>query len=108
MTLINYSIGIRDADVITDAMINYFTCQASGYSADHTCSAEYDKLRSHLHPELQIIVYFFLGFLPFLNLLFAVQVSDIKKALQKILYLLLYGSRGSPLSTSADSNQQHS
>ena len=88
--------------------MNYLVCQASGYSADHTCSAEYDKLRSLLHPEFHIIVYFFLGFLPFFNLLFAIQVSDIKKALQKIVYLLLYDSRDSRLSTSVASNQQHS
>ena len=85
--LINFSIYIRDADVILDRLVDYFACQAIGYSADHTCSVEYDRFRSYLQPELESTTAFALqGLLPWFNLLFAVQVSDIKKTIQKVLY----------------------
>ena len=86
MGLINFSINIRDADIILDRLLDYFACQASGYSADHTCSAEYERFRTHLQLELNSTTYALLGLLPWFNLLFAVQVSDIKKAMQKVLY----------------------
>ena len=98
MILINFSISIRDADIILETLLDYVVCQAYGYSADHTCSAEYDRLRSHLKPEFNIIVYFLLGLLPWLNLLFAVQVSDIKKAMQKIVsYYTSHDSQASSI-----------
>ena len=86
MGLINFSIYIRDADVILDRLLDYFACQASGYSADHTCSAEYDRFRSHLPLELDSTALALQGLLPWFNLLFAVQASDIKKAIQKVFY----------------------
>ena len=108
MALINYSISIRDVDLILDRLLDYFACQAIGYTVDHTCSAEYDRLRSHLKPELNSITYPLLGLLPWFNLLFAIQVSDIKKAIQKVVHF--YSSRDSQdktFSTSNASNQQH-
>ena len=106
--LINYSISIRDVDIILDKLLDYFACQAYGYSADHTCSAEYEKLRSYLKPELNASTFVLLGLLPWLNLLFAVQVSDIKKAMQKIVYYYSsHDSQDITASTSNASNQQN-
>ena len=72
MGLINFSIYIRDADVILDRLLDYFACQASGYSANHTCSAEYDRFRSHLPLEIDSTALALQGLLPWFNLLFAV------------------------------------
>ena len=106
--LINYSISIRDADITLDRLLDYFACQASGYSADHTCSAEYDRLRSYLHPELDTVTYILLGLVPYSNLLFAIQVSDIKKAIQKIAsFYSSHESKDKTLSVSNASTQQH-
>ena len=106
--LINYSISIRDADITLDRLLDYFACQASGYSADHTCSAEYDRLRSYLHPELDTVTYILLGLVPFSNLLFAIQVSDIKKAIQKVAsFYSSHDSKDKTLSVSNASTQQH-
>ena len=105
MGLINYSIDIRDTDIILDRLLDYFACQSIGYSADHTCSAEYDKLRSYLQPELYSTTYVLLGLLPWSNLLFAIQVSDIKKAIQNVLYL--HRSCNSKDKTPSASTQQY-
>ena len=108
MALINYSISIRDSEIILDKLLDYFACQAYGYSADHTCNAEYDRFRSYLKPELNISMLFLVGLLPWSNLLFAVQVSDIKKVIQKVVHY--YNSRGSQdktFSTGSASKQQN-
>ena len=102
MTLINLSISIRDSDIILDKLLNYFACQARGYSASNTCYAEYEELDSYLKPELNSATYFLLGLVPWSNLLFAIQVTDIKKAIYKVARL--YGNRDSQYKTYSTSN----
>ena len=102
MALVNLSITIRDADILLDKLLNYFACQARGYSASNTCYAEYEELDSILKPELNGATFFLLGLVPWSNLLFAVQVSDIKKVINKITSI--YGSRDSQNKTCSTSN----
>ena len=82
--LINLSIAIRDGDMFSDKLLNYFACQARGYNDENTCYAEYEELESYLIPELNSATFFLLGLLPWSNLLFAIQVSDIKKVICKV------------------------
>ena len=84
MALINLSMRIRDADIILDKLLDYFACQARGYSDSNTCYAEYEELDSYLRPELNSATYFLLGLVPWSNLLFAIQISDITRAIHKI------------------------
>ena len=102
MALINLSISIRDADIILDKLLNYFACQARGYSASNTCYEEYEELDFYLKPELNSATYFLLGLVPWSNLLFAIQVTDIKRAFYKIARL--YSSRDSQERTYSTSN----
>ena len=84
MTLINLSISIRDGDIILDKILDYFACQARGYNDDNTCYAEYEELDLHLKPELNSATYFLLGIVPWSNLLFAIQVSEVKKLIRNV------------------------
>ena len=104
MTIITISIGIRDGDMILEKLLNYFACQAIGYSADHTCHKEFDELESHLKPGFSSTcgTYFLLGLFPWSNLLFAIQVTDIKKAIQIIVHFYsshMHDSQDKTLST---------
>ena len=102
MALINLSISIRDADIILDKLLNYIACQARGYSTSNTCYEEYEELDSYLKPELNSATYFLLGLVPWSNLLFAIQVTDIKRAFNKVVRL--YSSRDSQDKTYSTSN----
>ena len=102
MALINLSISIRDADIILDKLLNYIACQARGYSTRNTCYEEYEELDSYLKPELNSATYFLLGLVPWSNLLFAIQVADIKRAFNKVVRL--YSSRDSQDKTYSTSN----
>ena len=100
LALISFSITIRDAEIKEEKILNYIVCQSIGYNANHTCHAEMDELTSISTPELNSATYFLLGLLPWSNLLFAIQVSDIKKALQKVFYFYSFRSQKKALSTS--------
>jgi len=102
VTLTNLSISIRDADIILDRLLDYFYCQARGYSANNTCYAEYDKLESYLKPDLNSATFILLGFVPWSNLLFAIRVSDIKKVILKVT--CFYSSHDSQNKTASTSN----
>jgi len=95
VALINLSISIRDTDIILDRLLVYFACQAKGYNADNTCSAEYNNLEMVLKPELNTATYFLLGLVPWSNFLFVIQVSDIKKAIHKVKIMCHDSNRGS-------------
>ena len=91
-----------------DAQLEYFACQAIGFSTTHTCDAEFNKLTSLLHPGLDSTSTFLAGLLPWLNLLFAIQVTDIKKAILKIVfYYSSYKSQDKTISIS-DASKQYS
>jgi len=62
----------------------YFACQAAGYHGLDTCAKERDDLDVHLKPELNAATYIMLGLLPWSNLMFAVQVKDVKKVMQRL------------------------
>ena len=91
--MINLSISIRDRDIVLDKLLEYFACQARGYNDDNTCYAEYEELESYLNPELNIAIYILLGLVPWSNLLFVIQVSDIKNLICKVARI--YSSRDS-------------
>ena len=80
------SIAIRDSDMFSDKLMNYFACQIRGYNDDNTCYAEYEELELYLIPELNSATFFLLGLVPWSNLLFAIQVSDIKKVIRKVTH----------------------
>jgi len=88
VTLISLSVGIRDSDIIADKLLKYILCQASGYANIDSCAAERNELESKLQPGLSSATYILLGLLPWSNLLYAIQFTDVKRALQKVKSVL--------------------
>ena len=104
--LITLSITIRDVDIISERLFDYFACQARGNSNNNTCSEEYDELEVLLKPELNSATYFLLGLIPWSNLLFVIQVAYIKKGMQAALRRLsTYRHESYTVSTSIASKQ---
>lgn len=85
--LITLSYSIRDSDIILEKLLLYIVCQARGYYSYNTCSAEYDELEPYLKPELNSTTYFLLSLVPWSNILYAVHFADIKRAIQRIMYI---------------------
>ena len=81
IALVNFSVSIRDSDIQEDRLLAYFVCQARGTNNNNTCNEEYDEVQMilSLRETLNNAVYFLMGLLPWLNLLFAIQVRYVKK-----------------------------
>ena len=84
VTLVTLSISIRNSEIIVDRLLNYILCQVKGYTNIDSCVAERDELESHLQPELSSASFLLLGLLPWSNLLFAIQFTDVNQTLQKL------------------------
>ena len=91
--LVNLSIGIKDADKISDRLFAYFACQARGNNNNNTCYEEYDELEVLLRPELNVVTYFLMGLFPWANLLFAIQVACVKRRIQKVVHCFTSSSQ---------------
>ena len=68
-----------------DRLLAYFACQAKGNTANNTCTEEYDNLQVTFMTDLDSAAYFLMGLIPWLNLLFAIQVRHVKKGIQKVV-----------------------
>jgi len=87
-SLVNISFTVRNGDIILFKLLVYFTCQTAGYNGTDTCVGERDELESYLKPELNAASYILLSFIPWLNLLFAVQVKDVKKVVHRVVAIV--------------------
>jgi len=99
VTLITLSVNTRDSEIIADSIQRYILCQVKGYTTINSCAAERDKVESHLKPELRSTAFILLGLLPWSNLLFAIQFTDVKMALQKLRFVYQWGSQDKTIST---------
>ena len=106
IALITLSYRIRDAHIILDKLLLYFTCPAGGYSSDNTCSAEYDKFVSYLKPELNQATYLLLSLVPWSNILYAVQFTDIN-VIQMIKHACQHKNHSEKSSTSCNNATQY-
>lgn len=107
IALITLSYRIRDADVILDKLLLYFACQAGGYSSDNMCNAEYDDFRSYLKPELNRATYLLLSLVPWSNILYAIQFTDVKKIIQMIKHACQHKDHSQKSSTSCNNATQY-
>ena len=104
--LISLSYHIRDSDVILEKLLIYFACQTRGSSNDNTCSAEYDELETYLKPELNSASYFLLSLVSWSNILYAVQFTDIKNVIQRIVHANQCNNASEKHSTSYNNTMQ--
>ena len=106
IALITLSYRIRDADIILNKLLLYFACQAGGYSSDNTCNAEYDEFKSYLKPGLNRATYLLLSLVPWSNILYAIQFTDIKKIIQRIKHACQHKDHSEKSSTSYNNATQ--
>ena len=89
-----------------ETLVEYLACQARGYSSNNTCYEEYDEFESYLNSEFDWITYLLLGLVPWSNLLFAIQVSDIKKAIKRFVCMYSSDTHGSQNKTVFTNNSK--
>ena len=82
LALLYYTFVIYESEALLDDVFRYATCQLGGYNP--MCEDIRQQFEKHLHPKTDIAAYLLLGLLSWIYLLFAIQVQDIKRLLQRI------------------------
>ena len=76
VTIIQFTLTIRDLNNIYGSIVNYSQCVASG---NCDCGDTREILEKTSLPKTTIVVYIFVMFLNASNLLFIIQVKDVKQ-----------------------------
>ena len=76
-----YSISLATTATLVEDIKKTFLCEARPYDPNYTCPKDYQD--AILSDSFAIILYAVLGFFPFTNLLFAVNVAEVKDFFKK-------------------------
>ena len=77
-----YTIVSRNEEVVMAAIKEYWQCEAIGIDPDRPCiemRASFEKLT---YPGLNILAYLIFGLFPAINLIFVVNIKELKKKLK--------------------------
>ena len=74
--LIAFTIGAHDADIFVSELTTYFVCEAAGSTGSKVCEKNFSVWRAEIMADLTWIL---LGLYPTVNLIYVVNVRDIKK-----------------------------
>lgn len=64
-----------------EAVDEYFFCEASGYNPSNPCPKNYEQ---YTYPELQAAIYVVMGFIPTVNLIYVLNVKQMRKEISEI------------------------
>jgi len=82
MLLIHVTHTINNAVPFREDLLKYFECQLTGN--DPVCEDIRHQFEEHLKPGLNIVTYFLIAFITWVNLLFAITGEDVKWLIQKV------------------------
>jgi len=81
LSLAFFTFRVTEFDQHFKDLSRYFSCNRYGYSPQ--CEELRDDFETHLKPELYLTSLFILALLVWVHLLFAIQVQDIRKVIQR-------------------------
>ena len=86
MLLIHITLTINNAVPFRKDLLNYFECQLTGN--DPVCEDIRRQFEEHLKPGLNIVSYFLIAFITWVNLLFAITGEDVKWLITPCCHLI--------------------
>ena len=82
VSLVNFTFSAINLNPFLDDLFKYFVCELGGDSS--LCTDIRQEFESHLTPGLNIITFVLLALLTWVQLLFVIQIQDVKKLIQGI------------------------
>jgi len=74
-----FTVTTRNGTLFAAAIAEYWQCESAGLNSENSCDGLRDSLRPLANPGLTSASYILLGIFPAVNLIFAVNVKEIKK-----------------------------
>jgi len=74
-----FTVNTRNGTLFAAAIAEYWRCESAGLNSENSCDGLRDSLRQLTNPGLTSASYILLGIFPAVNLIFAVNVKEIKQ-----------------------------
>ena len=79
VALSGFTVTTRNGTLFANAIAAYWRCESAGLNSENSCDGLRDSLRQLANPGLTSASYILLGIFPAVNLIFAVNVKEIKQ-----------------------------
>ena len=73
--LTTFTIATRDSPLFAENLLNFFSCEQRGHNPDRPCTRDFEKYNL---PVLTTLAYILLGVFPVVNLIYAVNIQELK------------------------------
>ena len=80
VALTTFTLAMRNVEILISSIQEYFFCEQSGFDPEDRCTQDYQK---HTYPYLTTISFALLGLFPVVNLIYAINLKELKAALPK-------------------------
>lgn len=82
LAMTSYTIGSRNEEVVMAAIKEYWQCEAIGIDPDRPCINLRASFEELTYPGLYVLGYLIFGLFPAVNLIFVVNIKELKKKLE--------------------------
>ena len=79
IALTTFTLTTRNGALAADAVADYWQCEIAGVDPENPCDRLRDSFEALTYPRLTSISYFLLGIFPAVNLIFVVNIAEIKQ-----------------------------
>jgi len=79
IALTTFTVTTRNATLLADTVADYWQCEIAGVDPENSCDKLRDLFEALTYPGLTSISSFLLGIFPAVNLIFAVNIEEIKQ-----------------------------
>ena len=77
---------IADGDLLKEALLTYFHCEALGHLPNQTSQCDPKEYQQYVYPELKATAYFSMAFVTTANLIFVINWSTVTKFCSRYYY----------------------
>ena len=78
-----FTIGARNSELFEARLRDYFFCEQSGYDPNEPCDRK--SFSEISHPDLTVTALVLLGFFPVVNLVYAINIKELKEKFSSCL-----------------------
>jgi len=79
IALTSFTVFTRNGALFGDAVADYWQCEITGVDPENSCDRLKDSFEALTYPGLTSVSYILLGIFPAVNLIFAVNIKEIKQ-----------------------------
>ena len=79
IALTSFTVATRNGTLFANAVADYWRCEIAGVDPENSCDRLRDSFEELTYPGLTSISYILLGIFPAVNLIFAVNIKELKQ-----------------------------